>query len=195
MKKVLVSGFEPFNGLTDNVSQELVNLLPESLHGLAVKGIVLPVSFKSAFLNLKEVIGSFRPDYVVATGLAVSRDHITVERIAINVMDAKGPDNDGEQPQNLPIYSDGEDGLFSQLPVVEMVRHCNECGVKASISNTAGAYVCNQVMYQLIHMGRESGFKAGFVHLPPHEPLSENGVFVPLEDQWRGFQSMLKALC
>lgn len=194
MAKILVSGFEPFNGLSDNPSQDLVKLLSEDVHGLKVKGVILPVSFRAAFLNLKETIHSFEPDYVVATGLAMSRDHVTVERVAINMMDAKTPDNEGVQPQNVRIYEGAEDGLFSQLPILEMVKHCNESGVKASVSNTAGSYVCNQIMYQLIHMGRESGFKAGFVHLPPHRPLSEDGSFIPLEDQLRGFHSMLKAL-
>ena len=149
--KILVSGFEAFDGLEINPSQQLVEALSD------VETIVLPVTFKDSFDVLKNKIDEIKPDYVICTGLASIRDEITPERIAINLIEARIPDNSGAQPIGEKIIPDGPDGLFASLPIKNMAKACNDAGVNASVSNTAGTYVCNYLMYQVIDYGNQKG--------------------------------------
>lgn len=179
--KILVSGFEKFDGLEENPSQILV----ESLHG--VESIILPVTFKECFQKLKEKIEQCQPDIVICTGLAGIRDEITPERIAINLIEARIPDNEGNQPIGEKISANGPDGLFATIPIKKMAEVAARTGVKASVSNTAGTYVCNFLMYKVLEFTKDKNIKSGFIHIPPLDKIS-------LEKTKVAFQEMLKVV-
>ena len=191
--KVLIFGFEPFNEFKENPSESLVRrLLSSSLKKelpFKLLGFVLPVSFKKAFDVLKPQLHFHRPDYVIGFGLAPSRDEMTPERIAINLMDSKFSDNDGFQPDEKKIIEGGADGLFSNLPLKAMVAACQEKGVPSSISNTARTYVCNDLMYKILHYsyGGCCLYKGGFIHIPPTSKMA-------LEKMLLGAVAMLNVL-
>lgn len=161
--KILVSGFAPFDGDAMNPSEELLGWLETQKFGFDLATVLLPVSFSHAHELLSRAIQTHRPDAVVATGLAKNRNELTVERIGINWVDARIPDNDGLRLMAQVIDPVGADGIFTRLPLVDMVMASEAAGVPARISSSAGEYVCNHVLYQLLHKHPE--LPAGFVHL------------------------------
>ncbi len=164
--KILLSGFMPFGEYNENPSQKLVeSLCADSDYPFHLDGIILPVTFKGAFPLLKEKIDQIKPDYVICFGLAESRHDISLEEIAVNINDARIPDNDGYQPKNKLIITDGKNELRSTLPNKEWLRHARKNDYPVSLSQTAGTYVCNNTMYQVIDIGDRLGFKAGFIHI------------------------------
>lgn len=166
--KVLVTGFEPFGGDEINPSWEAVKGLPERIGTADVIKLRLPVSFRRCACPAIEAIGTHRPDVVVCVGAAGKRLEVTPERVAINVMNARQPDNDGFRPVDLPIHDDGPAAYVSTLPVKEMVACMEGAGIPSKLSNTAGMYVCNTLMYRLLdYLSRNnSGTRAGFIHVP-----------------------------
>ena len=166
--KILITGFEPFGGDAVNPSSEAVGLLPDQIDGTDIIKKVLPVVFGDAADQLTEMIRETVPDAVICTGLAAGRKGITPELIAVNIRDARIPDNAGRQPEWEKILSDGPDGLFSTLPIREMTKAMSAAGIPAEISKSAGTYVCNEVMYRLLSFCRKEypGMRAGFIHLP-----------------------------
>lgn len=161
--KILVSGFAPFDGDATNPSEELLTWLMTQELSFELATIVLPVSFARAHEELSRAIHGHAPDVVIATGLAKNRSELTVERIGINWVDARIPDNDGVVLKEQKIEASGPDGLFARLPVSALVRAAQEAGVPARISSSAGEYVCNHLLYQLLRKHPE--LPAGFVHL------------------------------
>lgn len=161
--KILVSGFAPFDGDATNPSQELLAWLATQRLEFELATVLLPVSFAQAHAELAQAIRAHQPDAVVATGLAKNRSELTVERIGINWVDARIPDNDGVTLRAQRIDRTGPDGLFSRLPVSALVRAAEAAGVPARISSSAGEYVCNYLLYQLLHTHPQ--LPAGFVHL------------------------------
>ena len=149
---VIVTGFEPFGGETVNASWEAVKMLKD------VQKVLLPVSFRRGTAIIREIASS-RPDAVICVGEAGSRNKISVERVAINWMDARIPDNDGYQP--VDIQCSGPAAYFSTLPTREMVKKMDN----AELSYTAGTYVCNAVFYALMDAAGDA-FPAGFIHVP-----------------------------
>lgn len=192
--KVLISGFEPFGGDSINPSEQLIKKLQGQTFPFEVLGVVLPVSFKESFTILKEQIDQFNPDYVVCTGLAKNRSGITIERIAVNLMEAPIPDNEGYQPSGKSVISDQSDGLFSTLPIEFILEELKKAKIKSSISNTAGTYVCNSLMYNVISYGKECGYKGGFVHLPPTPEMVEGVNAMDLDQITKGMIQVFKAL-
>lgn len=165
--KVLVTGFEPFGGATLNPSQLLVErLAKESLPGVELHTLILPVEFDKSASNLLAAIKSINPEVVISFGQAEGRSAITPERIAINLDDARIADNGGDQRQNQPILKTGADGYFSTLPVEKMVSELTQTGVQSALSLSAGSFVCNHIFYLMQHELRETKIKSGFVHLP-----------------------------
>jgi pyroglutamyl-peptidase len=171
--KILLSGFMPFSHHKENPSQILVESLSLLLSNVyEIETIILPVTFQNAFPLLKEKIKLTNPDYVICFGLAENRHDISLEEIAVNINDAKIPDNNQDQPKNELINPSGSDKLYTTLPIMKWfeIAHLNNYPV--SISQTAGTYVCNNVMYQAIELGNKMGFKAGFIHISNDlEPL------------------------
>jgi len=168
MKKVLVTCFDPFGGATVNPSQMAVTELPNEISGVKILKQVIPTVFNKSIDMLYEILKAESPDAVICVGQAGGRPNITVERIAINIDDSRIPDNDGEQPIDIPIFADGPSAYFATLPIKAMVKNCNDIGIPAAISNTAGTFVCNHLIYAACHYAasNQPGLKAGFVHIP-----------------------------
>lgn len=166
--KALVTGFTPFGGDTVNPSFEAVRRLPGRIGTLDVATAELPTSFQRAAPKLRALIHRECPDMVLCTGLAADRLAITVERIAVNLADARMADNDGVRPVNKPVITRAPAAYFSTLPVTRMVDALMREGIAAQASLSAGTFVCNHVFYALMHLAAQPGqhFRAGFLHVP-----------------------------
>lgn len=168
MAGVLLTGFEPFDGETVNPSWEVVKQLDGTMiAGQPVIARQLPCVFGEALSVLYAAIEDLQPRLVIAVGQAGGRVDISVERVAINVDDARIPDNKGQQPVDTPIVDGGPAAWFSTLPIKAIVSALRDRGIPASVSQTAGTFVCNHVMYGLLHqLQGKSGQKGGFIHIP-----------------------------
>jgi pyroglutamyl-peptidase len=164
---VLVTGFEPFDGRDMNPSWEAVVRLAESWSG-PLHTARLPCVFGAAIPTLQTAIEVYAPDLVVCVGQAGGRHTITPERVAINVDDARIPDNAGNQPVDVPVVADGPAAYFTRLPVKACVTELRSAGIPATVSQSAGTFVCNHVFYGLMHLiaTRYPGLRGGFVHVP-----------------------------
>lgn len=169
---LLLSGFSPFAGAARNESWDAVALAAPMLReqGLSVEELELPVEFDRAGALLLEAVSELRPRVVIATGLAAGRSGITPERVAVNVRDARIPDNAGASPIDEPVVPGAPVGYFSTLPIKAMVAALAADALPASVSQTAGTYVCNDVFFQLQHRlatdAALGGIRGGFVHVP-----------------------------
>ena len=176
---VLVTGFEPFGGERTNPSWDVCAQLPREIAGLRVETQRVPCEFRRSIEVLAEAIERTNPELVILLGQAGGRSRISVERVAVNVDDARIPDNAGQQPVDEPIAAGGPPAYFSSLPVKAMVGAMRAAGVPTELSNTAGTYVCNHLMYGVLHFLAASGrnkVRAGFVHLPyAEEQVLDNG--------------------
>ena len=168
MAGVLITGFEPFGGETVNPSWEVVKQLDGMIiRGQQVVAKQLPCVFGEALTVLKAALETYQPRLTIAVGQAGGRVDITVERVAINVDDARIPDNKGQQPIDEPIVANGPAACFSTLPIKAIVSALRQQGIPASVSQTAGTFVCNHVMYGLLHqLQGKRGQKGGFIHIP-----------------------------
>jgi pyroglutamyl-peptidase len=179
MRKLLLTGFEPFLNFSINPTQQIVQELDGTeLNSLAITGKVLSVNYEKSGEELLHYIGEVQPDVVLSLGLAAGRHKLTPERIAINCDESKDRDNHGHTPDGEPIINDGPDGLFSTLPIQAFVDRLTHRGYPAEISNTAGTYLCNHVMYQGLYyfLERQRRIPCGFVHMPAsHELALEHG--------------------
>ncbi|TFB15071.1 pyroglutamyl-peptidase I [Filobacillus milosensis] len=174
MSKILLTGFEPFLSFKTNPTMEIAKKLDgQSINQYEVVSRILTVDFNRSGKQMIDAIEEVKPDVIVALGLAGNRKHITPERIAINCND--GPeDNEGNKPNGEKIFEDGPDGYLSTLPIKEMVENITKNGLPASISNTAGTYLCNNVMYHGLHHGQQNNYnyRAGFIHIPPSHDIA-----------------------
>ena len=161
---ILVTAFSPFGGDALNASQEILNALPETLGGVRLEKRLLPVSFRSAPRIALEAAERLCPETIVCLGQAAGRDAVTPERVAVNLMDAAMPDNDGFQPVDEPVIPNAPAAYFSTLPVKAMVEAMQRIGVPARLSNTAGTYVCNALMYVMLRQTKD--VPCGFIHVP-----------------------------
>ncbi len=168
--RILLTGFEPFGGQSLNPSWEVAR----ALHGLPLPGsqgaqvtaAQLPCVFDQALPALQQALTQHTPDIVLALGQAEGRCDLSVERVAINVMDARIPDNAGAQPIDMPVIAGSPAAYFSTLPIKSLVAGLRASGFQASVSQTAGTFVCNQVFYGLQHALAGQGVHSGFMHLP-----------------------------
>ncbi|HFO2534212.1 pyroglutamyl-peptidase I [Yersinia massiliensis] len=180
MKSVLITGFEPFGGERVNPSWEVVKQLNDlMLGGVRVVARQLPCAFGEALTALNAAMDDVQPTLVLAIGQAGGRADITIERVAINIDDARIPDNLGHQPVDQPIVEGGPAAYFTRLPIKAMVQGIRDAGIPASVSQTAGTYVCNHVMYGLLHRLNQmnSDVKGGFIHIPylPEQAVAHPG--------------------
>ena len=183
MTTVLLTGFEPFAGDATNPSGDAVRAVEKRWRGeerLVVE--VLPVAFDAAAARLRRLLDEHRPDIVIATGLAGGRSQVTPERVAINLADARIPDNDGAQPIDAPVVAGGPAAYFATLPVKAMAAAVSDEGIPAAVSHSAGTFVCNHVMYTALDAAAP-GVRAGFVHVPASRETAPEGVAsLPLDD-------------
>ena len=163
---VLLTGFAPFDGAATNPSWQAASRA--AAQRTDTVAIELPCEFAAALPALRAAIGEHRPELVVCTGLAGGRAHVSPERVAINLIDARIPDNAGAQPIDVPVVADGPSAYFTTLPVKAAVAALQAAELPAAVSYTAGTYVCNQVFYGLMHLIATEfpGLRGGFVHVP-----------------------------
>jgi pyroglutamyl-peptidase len=172
MTTVLLTGFEPFGGASSNSSWDAVHLVAQGWHGAAaLVTACLPVEFGRAGDALDSLIAEHKPDIVIATGVANGRTALTPERVAINLVDARIPDNAGALPTDEAVVTGGPDAYFTRLPVRTMVERMTVAGIPAEISLSAGGYVCNATMYRLLHGLADRETVAGFIHVPDSNDL------------------------
>ena len=196
--KVLVTGFDPFGGEKLNPALEAIKSLPSEIQGAEVRWLEVPTVFYKSAKILEEEIRIYQPDIVLCIGQAGGRKGLTPERVAINQDDARIQDNEGNQPIDRPIQLDGPPAYFSSLPIKAMVQAIKEEGLPASVSNTAGTFVCNHLMYQVLYLVEKEfpTIKAGFMHIPymMEQVLDKpNTPAMDLVDIVRGIEAAIRA--
>lgn len=195
MKPILVSGFEPFGGDRINPSAEVARALHgRAIDGAAVIGVVLPCVFGASIAALRQALDTHRPQLVLALGQATGREGFTLERIAINLDDARIADNAGAQPLDEPVHARGPAAHFTTLPIKAMVAALRDAGHSASVSNSAGTFVCNHVFYGLQQaLKRRRSVRSGFMHLPALPGQSQQSPTLPLATMIEGVAVALAA--
>ena len=195
---ILVTGFEPFGGESTNPSWEICARLPKEIAGMRVETCKVPCEFRRAIEVVAEAIERHHPDIVVSLGLAGGRSRLGVERVAINVDDARIPDNAGAQPIDEMIAPNGPPAYFATIPVKAIARGIRAAGVPAEVSNSAGTYVCNHVMYGVLHYLAASGnhARAGFIHVPYDESQildKRDAPAMSIDSMTRGIEAAIAA--
>lgn len=193
--KIIVTGFDPFGGEKINPSIECVKALPE-IEGVELIRLELPTVFKESAKRLNEVINEVKPDAVLSVGQAGGRPGITMERIAINVDDARIPDNISQQPIDETIQTKGAAAYFSTLPIKRIVKAIREAGIPVEVSNSAGTFVCNHIMYQALFAATKADkpFKAGFMHIPFIPEQTTDKPSLPLEESTKALQIAIETI-
>ena len=195
--KILITAFEPFGGEARNASAEILEALPGRIGPAEIRKLIVPTAFERCSPPAEREILSFSPDAVVCLGQAGGRDAITVERVAINVMDARIPDNDAFAPIDRPIDPDGPAAYFSTLPIRAMAAAVQAASVPARISDSAGTFVCNCLMYSLLRFTAERmpSVLCGFIHVPYLSGQAPEGLpALPFEDAVRGVAAAVEAV-
>ncbi len=178
-RKLLITGFDPFGGQQINPSWAAVSALPDQIGNFALCKLPIPTVFGLAAVTVLEKAAEFQPHVILCVGQAGGRDAVTPERIAVNIRDARIPDNQGNQPRGEFVAGDGPAAYFSTVPVEKMAQAIRDAGIPATVSNSAGAFVCNDVLYSLLHHYAGTETRVGFIHVPY---LPEQGApSLPLE--------------
>ncbi len=198
IKTVLVTGFEPFGGECTNPSYEAVKLLPDKIGQCNIIKMSLPVEYATCGAALRAAIEGHSPDAVICVGQAGGRVDMTVERVAINLAEARIADNAGFQPSGVPLVQGGPAAYFATIPVKAIVGAMQDGGVPASVSYTAGTFVCNAIMYELLHM-LQSDYKetiGGFIHVPysPDQAAKKRLASMPIDLIARGLEIAVSTL-
>ena len=197
--KLLLTGFTPFAGETINPALEAVKHVKPEIAGMEIVKLEVPTVFGESVRLVQEAIEREQPDFVLSIGQAGGRAAVTPERVALNVDDARIPDNAGQQPIDVPIFADGENAYFTTLPVKAMTDAIRNAGLPSALSNTAGTFVCNHLMYGVLyylHQHHQS-IKAGFIHVPyiPEHTADKPGVpSMPLDDIVRALEAAIAAI-
>ncbi|MBR2670644.1 MAG: pyroglutamyl-peptidase I [Oscillospiraceae bacterium] len=197
--KILLTAFDPFGGDTVNPAQKAVEAVSDHIAGAEIVKIIVPTVFDKSIGTVYEAMKREQPDVTFCIGQAGGRYELTPERVAINLNDARIPDNEGKQPLDQKIFEDGENAYFTLLPVKAMVERIRQAGIPASVSYTAGTFVCNHLMYGVLyHISKEfQGMKGGFMHVPfLHEQvLTKPGTpSLSKEDIVKGIEAAITAI-
>ena len=190
-KRLLITGFDAFGGSEENPSWLAVSQLPDSVGGFTLKKCMIPTVFGRAAQEVLAAAEDFQPDVILCVGVAAGRDAVTPERIAVNIRDARIPDNAGNQPVGEFVVADAPAAYFSTVPVAAMAQAIRDAGVPGTVSNSAGAFVCNDTLYLLLHHFAGTSTRVGFIHVPaaPHQ----HAVSLPLEKTVRALLSAISA--
>ncbi|MCF0105586.1 MAG: pyroglutamyl-peptidase I [Holdemanella sp.] len=197
--KILVTGFDPFGGEPINPAIESVKLLPDTIAGAEIIKLEIPTVFHRSLQTIDKAIAQYDPDVILSIGQAGGRPDITVERIGINCDDGRIPDNDGNQPIDVPVFADGPAAYFVTVPIKAMVANIQSKQIPASISNTAGTYVCNHVTYGVRHIveTKYPGKRSGFIHIPylPQQVVDKKGMpSMPLDLIEKALEAAIEAI-
>lgn len=196
--KVLITGFTPFGGEDINPAYEAIKGLEDTINGAHIIKKEISTVFYKSIEELDTIIGQENPIIVICVGQAGGRFDITPERVAINIDDARIKDNEGNQLIDKKIYDNGENAYFSTLPIKAMVQKIREAGIPASISNTAGTFVCNHLMYGLLYLihNKYPNIRGGFIHVPystEQVVFKGNVPSMSIEDITKGLNAAIEA--
>lgn len=192
MKRLLITGFDPFGGAKINPAWEAVKLLPEQVGKYALCKLEIPTVFGLAAQRVLQKAEEVKPDVILCIGQAGGRAAVTPERIGVNIRDARIPDNAGNQPRGDFAVPEGPAAYFATVPVIAMEEAIRSAGLPATVSNSAGAFVCNDVLYTLLHRYAGTDVKVGFIHVPY---LPEQGTpNLPLEDTVQALIAAIEAI-
>jgi len=180
LKKILITGFEPFGGEEINPSMIAVSQLPNEIKGCSLAKLFIPVVFGEAADRVINAANEIEPDIILCVGQAGGRRAITPELVAVNLRYAPIPDNAGNQPKDAAIIEDGENAYFTTLSARRMAEAVSAAGIPSEVSYSAGAYVCNDVLYTLLAHYKNTAVRVGFIHIPyckeqSKEPYMEMG--------------------
>ena len=190
MRKLLITGFDPFGGASINPAWEAVKLLPEKIADFEVHKLEIPTVFGLAAETVIAKAEEVQPDVILCIGQAGGRAAVTPERIAVNIRDARITDNAGNQPIGEFIAPDGPAAYFATVPVKEMAAAICAADLPGTVSNSAGAFVCNDTLYSLLHRYADTNVKIGFIHVPY---LPEQGTpSLPLEKTAAALQAAIE---
>ena len=197
LPRILLTGFDPFGGESINPSWEAAHALHDRrIGGHRISALQLPTEFAGSLRALKAAMRELTPAIVLGVGQAGGRQQLSIERVAINVQDARIPDNAGAQPVDEPVIAGAPAAYFSTLPIKAMLAALLAHGVPAEISNSAGTYVCNHIAYAMLHLaGKRRGVRAGFIHIPylPAQAAKRHGAAsMALADVVRGLEIALR---
>lgn len=194
-KRLLITGFDPFGGESVNPSYEAVKGLPDIIGEYSLTKACIPTKFGAATEKVIELAEKIQPHAIICVGQAGGRGGITPEVIGINLRDASIPDNGEYMPKDEKCVPDGQNAFFSTLPVKAMVNAIKEKGIPASLSYTAGTFVCNDLLYTLLHRFEGTDIKIGFIHVPFLPSQAKEGVAsMPLTDMVIGLEAAILAL-
>ncbi|MBS4538293.1 pyroglutamyl-peptidase I [Clostridium sp. D2Q-11] len=196
--KVLITGFNPFGGEKINPAWKAVKNMKNEIAGAEIVKVQVPTVFGDSIEKLSQAIEMEKPDITLCIGQAGGRFEISVERVAINIDDARIPDNKGNQPIDTAVFEDGKEAYFAKLPIKAMVKEAREKNIPAAVSNTAGTFVCNHIMYGLLYIIDKNypDMKGGFVHVPfiPEQVMDKkNTPSMSLDDITKGLEYLVKA--
>ncbi|MEF9992058.1 MAG: pyroglutamyl-peptidase I [Romboutsia sp.] len=196
--KVLLTGFDPFGGEPVNPAEEAVKMVRDNINKAEVIKITIPTVINKSVEAIEKAIKEHNPDIVISVGQAGGRFDITPERVAINIDDFRITDNEGNQPTDEVVYADGQPAYFSNLPIKAMVKHMNENNIPATVSNTAGTFVCNHVMYGILYMidKKYPNIKGGFIHIPymTSQIIDKKNIpYMSLEEIVKGLELAIEA--
>lgn len=190
-RKLLITGFDPFGGASINPAWEAVKLLPEEIADFEVHKLEIPTVFGLATEKVLEKALEINPDVILCVGQAGGRAAVTPERIGVNIRDAKIPDNAGNQPVGQFVAADGPAAYFATVPVMAMADAIRTEGLPGQVSNSAGAFVCNDTLYGLLHHYAGTHVKVGFIHVPW---LPEQGSpSLPMESTAKALEAAIRA--
>lgn len=198
--KLLLTAFDPFGGDAINPALEAVKLVADKIGRFDIVKLEVPTVFRKSIDTVAKAIEEEKPDVVLCIGQAGGRFEITPERVAINVDDARIKDNEGNQPIDIKIFEDGENAYFTTLPIKAMVEAIREANLPAAVSNTAGTFVCNHLMYGVLYTlaKKYPHIKGGFTHVPfiPAQVARRTPVapYMALEDIKRGLEAAIAAV-
>lgn len=197
--KVLVTAFDPFGGENVNPAEQAVIRLPDQIGDKEICKLTIPTVFGRAGALVIQKMDELRPDAVICVGQAGGRSAVTPERVAINIMDANITDNDGKQPSDEPVVPEGPAAYFSTLPIKAMVQAIKDAGLPGAVSNTAGTFVCNSLLYTVLHHAKTcmDGTRAVFIHVPyiPEQTVEKKDTpSMPLDDIVRALTAAIAAI-
>lgn len=194
MKKLLITGFDPFGGEKINPAWEAVRLLPDSIGEYTLTKLEIPTVFGVAAESIIAKAEEIHPDVIISVGQAGGRAAVTPEMLGVNLRFASIPDNAGLMPHDIPIAEGGPAAYFSTLPVRAMAQAVSDCGIAGAVSYSAGTFVCNDVLYTLLRHFDGSGTRVGFIHVPFLPEQTKDKPSLSLEQSCAALCAAVKAL-